>query len=177
MQAGSPGLALRARGTDNPRMTETFTIERVLPESPLVAILAEWECREWGHHSPGLSLAVATADFRRECGFGGVPSVFVALSGEQPVGMARLVEEDMDSRPDLTPWLASVFVLPQWRGRGLASRLVARVEEEAVDSGVDQLYLFTPDQQSLYRRLGWRDLEVCDYHGEPVTIMRRRLGR
>lgn len=158
-------------------MTDTLQIQRIEPDSPHVATLAAWEYRQWGQQGSGLSLAVATADFRRGCGFCGVPSVFAALVGEQPVGMARLVEEDMDSRPELTPWLASVFVLPEWRGRGVASRLVERVEEEARDSGIDQLYLFTPDQQSLYGRLGWREMEVSKHRGEPVTIMRRRLPR
>ena len=109
-----------------------------------------------------------------------VAPVFVALvddemKGERPVGTASLVADDMSDRPELTPWLASVFVLPEWRGQGIASRLVQRVEAEACANGIGYFYLYTPDQQALYRRLGWRDRETRTYRGEAVTIMDRRL--
>src|SRR5690606_16661131 len=97
-------LAPRCSNTDDEQhMTDSLLIQRIEPDSPHVATLAAWEYRQWGQQGSGLSLAAATADFRRGCGFCGVPSVFAALVGEQPVGMARLVEEDMDSRPELTP--------------------------------------------------------------------------
>ncbi|MGM0983396.1 MAG: GNAT family N-acetyltransferase [Pseudomonadota bacterium] len=148
-------------------------IARIEGDSPHVVILAEWAHDTWGHLHPGRRLDTAIALMRDECGAGGVPSVFAALQGDAPVGMASLVADDMSDRRDLTPWLASVFVRPEWRGRGIASRLVQRVEEEARVHGHDRLYLYTPDQQALYRRLGWRDLEQRYYRGEAVTIMRR----
>ncbi|MGQ4879242.1 GNAT family N-acetyltransferase [Billgrantia sp. LNSP4103-1] len=156
-------------------MKDPITLVRLVPASPHVATVAGWTYAEWGHLHPGSTAESYRDAFRRECGDGGVPSVFVAMEGDQPVGTAALLAEDMDSRRELTPWLASVFVLPEWRGQGIASRLVRRVEEEAAASGVDRFYLFTPDQQALYRRLGWRDLEELSYRGEEVTIMVRRL--
>lgn len=158
-------------------MKDDIDIQRIAGDSPHVATLAAWEFREWGHHHPGRSLEAATAAFRGGCGEGGVPSVFAALRDDMPVGMASLLAHDMDDRRDLGPWVASVYVLGEWRGRGIASRLVRRVEREARDHGFDAVFLFTPDQQSLYRRLGWQDLERCGYHGEEVTIMWRGFAR
>lgn len=156
-------------------MQHPITLVRLSPDSPHVATVASWTHAEWGHLNPDFTADTWRDAFRRECGDGGVPSVFVAMAGDQPVGTAALMAEDMDTRPDLTPWLASVFVLPEWRGQGIASTLIRRVEEEAVACGVDHFYLFTPDQQALYRRLGWRDHEELSYRGEDVTIMRRQL--
>ncbi len=152
-----------------------ITIVRLNTDSDHVATVASWTYAEWGHLNPAYTAETWREAFRRECGDGGVPSVFVAMQGDRPVGTAALMAEDMDSRRELTPWLASVFVLPEWRGRGIAARLIRRVEEEAVACGVDQFYLFTPDQQGLYRRLGWSDHEELSYRGENVTIMLRRL--
>ncbi|MGR2739369.1 GNAT family N-acetyltransferase [Billgrantia sp. Q4P2] len=152
-----------------------ITIVRLSPDSPHVATVASWTFAEWGHLNPGHTAETWREAFRRECGEGGVPSVFVAMQCDQPVGTAALMAEDMASRGELTPWLASVFVLPEWRGRGIAARLIRRVEEEAADSGFDQFYLYTPDQQGLYRRLGWQDHEELSYRGEEVSIMLRRL--
>ncbi len=157
----------------SPEMEARIRIVRLSGDSPHVATLAEWTHDAWGHLHPGRSLETAIALLREECGPAGVPSVFAALDGDTPVGTACLVADDMSDRRDLTPWLASVFVLPEWRGRGIASRLVQRVEEEACAQGHGHFYLYTPDQQPLYRRLGWRDLEERDYRGEAVTIMRR----
>ena len=92
------------------------------------------------------------------------------------MGTASLTESDLDSRPELTPWLASVFVLPAWRGRGIASALVERVAEEARMAGCPGCYLYTPDQQALYARLGWQMQEELDYRGERVTLMWRGYG-
>lgn len=152
-----------------------ITIVRLNTDSDHVATVASWTYAEWGHLHPGSTADSWCEAFRRECGDGGVPSVFVAMAGHRPVGTAALMAEDMDSRRELTPWLASVFVLPEWRGRGIAARLIRRVEEEAADSGFSQFYLYTPDQQGLYRRLGWQDHEALSYRGEEVTIMLRRL--
>ena len=156
-------------------MNQPITIVRLSPDSDHVATVASWTFAEWGHLNPGYAADTWREALRRECGDGGVPSVFVAMEGDQPVGTAALLAEDMDSRRELTPWLASVFVLPEWRGQGIASTLIRRVEEEAVACGVRRFYLFTPDQQALYRRLGWRDHEELRYRGEDVTIMLRRL--
>lgn len=151
-------------------------IARLAPDSPHLLTLVRWEVAQWGHLNPERRLDQALAAFRDACGEGGLPSVFVALSGDTPVGMASLVDDDMPDRPALNPWLASVFVSPEWRGQGIASRLVRRVEEEARGHGIVTLHLFTPDRQALYRRLGWREVEQRDYRGERVTIMRRDLA-
>lgn len=154
---------------------DPINIVRLSPDADHVPTVASWTYAEWGRLNPGYTAESWREAFRRECGDGGVPSVFVAMEGDQPVGTAALMARDMDSRPALTPWLASVFVLPEWRGQGIASALIRRVEEEAAAHGIGRFYLFTPDQQALYRRLGWQDHEKLCYRGEEVTIMLRRL--
>jgi GNAT superfamily N-acetyltransferase len=47
------------------------------------------------------------------------------------VGMVSLKFHDMDTRPDLDPWLGGLFVLPEWRNRGVGAMLMHRVMEEA----------------------------------------------
>ncbi|MHB0775941.1 GNAT family N-acetyltransferase [Halomonas sp. WWR20] len=66
-------------------------------------------------------------------------------------------------------------MLPAWRGQGVASALVRRVEQQARAAGIGRLYLYTPDQRTLYRRLGWEDRESLGYRGEAVTVMCRLL--
>lgn len=157
-------------------MGSSITLVPLTPDSPHVITVATWQHEAWGHLNPLLDFQGRCDEVRSECGSDGVPRVFVAMSDERPVGTASLIENDMTSRPHLTPWLASVFVIPEQRGQGIASQLVLCVEEEARTSGIETLYLFTPDQQALYGRLGWREREALTYRGENVTIMARDLN-
>ena len=164
----SPAVAGGGEDTAEP----SIRIVRLAPDSPHLLTLARWEFSQWGHLDPGKRLDEALVAFRGQCGEAGLPSVFVALDGDVPVGMASLIDDDMHDRTELNPWLASVYVRPQWRGQGIASHLVQRVQEEAREHGIAALHLFTPDRQALYRRLGWQAREERDYRGERVTIMR-----
>lgn len=149
-------------------MEESVRIARLDGDSPHVAILAEWTHVTRGHLHPGRSLDTAIALLCDECGAGGVPSMFAALHGDTPVGAASLVADDMSDRLDLTPWLASVFVRPEWRGGGIASRLVQRWRKKHRPM---VMTTSTSTRRTSSRSTG--DLEERDYRGEGVTIMRR----
>jgi N-acetylglutamate synthase-like GNAT family acetyltransferase len=103
-----------------------------------------------------------------------IPSMYVALD-QNVIGSAAIVTSDMDSRPDLSPWLASVFVHSNYRHKGIGARLVKVVMQEARSHGINTLYLFTPDQTDFYKRLGWHVFKTTVYMGTPVTIMSCRL--
>jgi GNAT superfamily N-acetyltransferase len=90
-----------------------------------------------------------------------VPQGVVLLEDGAPAGTASLDHADLDTRPDLTPWLANVFVAPEFRGRGHARRLVRYIEAASrTGGGTEVLYLHTEDAMALYagpRLVGDRD--------------------
>lgn len=101
---------------------------------------------------------------------------FVLFDGDRPAGTAGLVRADLDARPDLTPWLAGLFVEPAFRGRGHGAALVRRVEESARAASVPVLWLYTGKAESFYARLGWRR-EGAERDGDhEVALMRRDLS-
>jgi predicted N-acetyltransferase YhbS len=87
-----------------------------------------------------------------------------------------LLPEDMETHPDLTPWLGSLFVLPGQRRRGIGGRLCRRAMAEAGRLGVEMLYLFTEDRAPFYAEMGWEELARERYRELPVTLMRLALG-
>lgn len=90
---------------------------------------------------------------------------------------ARLPSErDLEERGDLSPWLASVYVIPSSRSEGVGSLLVTAIERIASGLGVERFYLYTADQQSFYAKLGWAELETLWHAGKPVTVMCRHLS-
>ena len=77
----------------------------------------------------------------------------------------------MDSRLDLTPWLAGVFVASQHRRKGIGAALVRRILDEATPLHISKLYLYTVDSTAFYANLGWSWLEHTVYRGKEVSIM------
>ncbi|WP_240613950.1 GNAT family N-acetyltransferase [Salinicola acroporae] len=140
-----------------------------------IETVSRWTFDAWGGLHPHTTFDEWRDDTREDCGARGVPSVFVAMNDGEPIATASLTLSDMSTRAAMGPWLASVFVLPAWRGRGIASALAAAVETEAREAGCRRLYLYTPDQVALYARLGWVPFESVIYRGERVTLMHRDL--
>ena len=147
-------------------------IDYLCDHPELIEELAELNFQEWGEYRTGDTLEARTERMRAACGKGAIPSVVVAIEDGRLLGGALLIDSDMKTRPDLTPWLAGVYVKAEERGRGIASQLVNRIVEEAAGLGVRELYLYTDAAQSLYARLGWEVVEDLVYEDLPVTIMK-----
>ena len=88
-------------------------------------------------------------------------------------GSASLLREDLDGWEHLSPWVASVYVLPEHRRKGIGRLLVAHAVEEARLLGVQTVYLFTAGQEAYYARLGWSALERTQHGHREVVIMQR----
>lgn len=138
----------------------------------IVPELARLHMEQWGHLRPGETLERRTARLTAACGRGQVPTVFVALEDDGSLaGSSMLIESDMDTRPELRPWLAGVYVVEASRGRGYGSALVLQVEEAARALGIERVFLYTPDAMEFYERLGWVRRERVSHLGQDVTIM------
>lgn len=151
---------------------------RVVPlvERPdLVEQVSAWGFAEWGHLNPGQTLEERTVRIRGKMNVDRVPIAFVALDEEDRIaGTASLIFDDLEGDPR-NPWLASVFVPPEYRKKGIASALVRTVEDAARRLGYSRLYLFTSSAPTLYAGLGWRALEQRDYRGEHIQVMDKSL--
>lgn len=104
-----------------------------------------------------------------------MPLAVVALHENRIVGSASILPHDLDPRPDLTPWLGGVFVLPAFRGQGIATRLVERILGEARRLRLPHLYLWTTTSVALYARLGWSRFEQMEYCGRTIQLMYRTI--
>jgi GNAT superfamily N-acetyltransferase len=151
------------------------TIFYLADQPAAIPTLARWHHEQWHTVTPHLTVADRIAGFRARMGRMRVPTGFVAIVGGAVAGMACLVAHDMETRPELTPWLATVLVGRQYRGRGIGSALSERVVAEARALAFPTLYLATFDKAGFYARLGWRHLEHAEFLGRPATIMTRNL--
>jgi GNAT superfamily N-acetyltransferase len=100
----------------------------------------------------------------------------LAVNCQELVGMVSLKFHDMDTRPDLDPWLGGLLVLPEWRNRGVGTMLMHRCTEEARRLNVPRLYLWTHSAERLYQKLGWQVVERTNYFGNKAVVMQIDLA-
>lgn len=151
-------------------------VDSIMNHPDLVETVAWWQWGEWGHLDPTDSLTARIASLYYQTQHPGIPTTFIAMDGDEPLGSASLTAHDMETHPELTPWLASVYVTPAARARGVASALVRRVVQEAAAQGASRLYLFTENARGLYEKLGWQVIGTEQYEGLDVTIMAKDLA-
>ena len=137
--------------------------------------LAGWHQQEWASLNPGETLDMRICRMQEYLNDNFIPTTFIASQSEV-VGSAAIVTNDMDSRTEFSPWLASVFVAPDYRHQGIGSELVQHIMTQAKHRGIESLYLFTADNEQFYSRLGWNRLDHECYHGTEVSIMSTLLN-
>ena len=140
----------------------------------LAPLTARWRWEAFCHETESLEVVLREAQ-KTVAETGPIPKTLVLLVDGEPVGTASLAPEDLDERPDLSPWLAGVFVVPHARGQGYAGRLVTAVEQIAMDAGFSTLWLYTSTAERIYARAGWRTIENPEHRGKVVALMRRDL--
>jgi predicted N-acetyltransferase YhbS len=120
---------------------------------PFIAerIHAQWFADKPGHTVEGLLKRMSAAR-RNE-----VPIGLIAFVDGTPAGTVSLVQNDLEERQDLTPWLAGLLVFPDFRGQGVGSALVLALMDEAGRIGLAVMYLYT-EKAEFYEALGWKTL-------------------
>ena len=137
-----------------------------------VPVLARWHHAQWGHLYEDWTLDVAEAELRDHATRRTMPTTLIALEGDELLGSVSLVEEDApELRDHGDAWLASLYVRPEARGRGLGTLLTRALVAFAADQGIERLWLFTPEHEHFYRQLGWRTDGTATLHGTPVHLM------
>lgn len=98
-----------------------------------------------------LEVVVAAAAF---------PFTLVALVDGVFAGTVTGIASDLDERPELGPWIASLWVEPGHRGAGIARTLVEQATATLFAQGHARIYLYAiPPLQALYRGMGWTLVE------------------
>jgi GNAT superfamily N-acetyltransferase len=151
-------------------------IDYLADHEELIPLVARWSFEEWSYLHPEKPLEDITKSFSQRTNRNRLPICLVAFEDEKPVGMASLKPTDLPARRDLSPWLAGVYVLEAFRGRGIGSELVRKVECKAWGLGYEKLYLFTPDAEEFYKRMDWEVFEENEYNDYPVIVMEKNLS-
>ncbi len=134
--------------------------------------LADWHHAQWQHLFKDWTLDVVRAELQEHAECKTLPTTLVLLENRRLLGSVSLIEEDAAEFTHIgSPWLASLYVKPSERGRGLGRKLVLALIEHAKAINLEKLFLFTPEHQHFYEKLGWQSIQQAVLQGEAVTIM------
>jgi GNAT superfamily N-acetyltransferase len=134
-----------------------------------IAASAVWWHRQWGG-AMGYTPEGAVEAITGLTVPGSGQAALIGLIDNRPAGSVFLVETDLETHTHLTPWLAGLFVLPEFRSHGLGQALLHALVNEAGALGYDRLYLYTA-VAGFYHRHGWQTLEAVDLHGQAHDVM------
>ncbi|MEZ5918629.1 MAG: GNAT family N-acetyltransferase [Alphaproteobacteria bacterium] len=153
----------------------TSAIHALSDKPQYTDICAAWSFAEWGCHNQNSSLEDALNGYRAAASNShDLPQTWILLDEGQPAGTISLRESDHPDHQDLSPWIASFFVHPHFRGRGHSSRLLQHAEQKVLSMAFKKAYLYTPDAEGLYQKHNWNTVErVRDPSGlhPHVTLM------
>jgi L-amino acid N-acyltransferase YncA len=139
--------------------------------------IAQWYYAEWKgiYEASGLSFEDVKTAVAERTNTGTIPLAVVALDDKRIVGTGCLKTHDMDTRIELTPWLAGIYVERTKRRKGIGSMIVSCLDDIAKKLGMQRLYLYTPRSTIFYARLGWVENVITTYKGQHVAIMEKKL--
>jgi len=147
-------------------------VDHLAQHPDCIEMIARWHFDQWGALTGAATLEEYVPILATHAKSSTIPAVLVAREGTKPLGSVSLIECDMTIRPDLSPWLAQLFVVPVQRRRGIGAALVEATLAHARDCGLRRVYLYTsgtlPDY---YERLGWTLHERVEYLGKLRTVM------
>lgn len=158
-----------------------ITLHPLLGHADLAPLLAAWHHAEFGHLYDPLvwNEEIARLELEAMAEPGSDDLTWIAVDGPHVdsaslLGSVSLIRsDDLPGFEDLTPWLASLYVVPRARGTGIGSVLVDVVLREAAARGHHYVHLFTAGQERYYEQRGWRRLASIEQRGHPATVMAR----
>jgi len=90
---------------------------------------------------------------------------YLCLDGENIVAGLGVIDNDFHVRKDLSPNVCAVYTEENYRGRGIAGKLLNMAVEDMREQGVSPVYLVT-DHTSFYERYGWEFLCMVQVEAE-----------
>lgn len=112
------------------------------------------------HDEHGLALAQATREYFERAIPTGQFRVWIAEAGGQIVASSGLVFCErpplVDNLSGIEAYVMNMYTLPEWRGRGIATALIAEMVRFAQQIGARRVFLHaTPVGEPIYQKIGF----------------------
>lgn len=104
-----------------------------------------------------------------------IPNFYIALENEKVIGTYALLRNDINSRQDLFPWLACLYVDPTYRGKSIGKQLLEHGLQITEQLGYEKLYL-SSDLEEYYEKYGWTNSAITyDPFGGSIKVYEKAV--
>ena len=133
---------------------------------------------EFQYFFPNLSIQDFEKSVNEKLNIDRLPIFYIAFDKDKLIGCFAIREYDAkiskDFSPPLkekySPWLGSVVVYPEYRGKGYGKALVEIAKQKIKKFGFEKLYIFT-DKEEFYLKLGFKIIQKTKINNNPCSIM------
>lgn|SRR3990167_7401088 len=121
---------------------------------------------------PNASIKRAIETYQKHTQIDTLPMTYVGISNGTPIAMVSLRHHD-GIREDLTPWLGSLIVHPDYRRQGIGEKLIHIVKLQVKIMQYKRLYLFAidPSLTTWYSKLGFKMIAIDQFHHHSAYVM------
>ena len=143
-------------------------------DETLIKMIAEWYFSEW--NIPTETTLQRLSTFSTDS----IPFQSMMSINNVPIATGGVYDHVglLDREPRFkihSPWLALVYTKVEYRNQGYGALLCDYIENVSRTSGLKEFFLFTHTAETLYKRLGWQQIERIVLNGKEIVIMKKDL--
>jgi predicted N-acetyltransferase YhbS len=128
----------------NPKQQEATTqIEFLIDYPQIIDTIAQWIHTEWGFFPEYSDKKKIIQRYQGSLNKNILPITWVALDNNKVVGCVSIFDYDVAGGKKVSSWLVALYVLNDYRQKGVGKGLVQHAVREATRLGYNKLYLFT----------------------------------
>ncbi|MGH4121183.1 GNAT family N-acetyltransferase [Clostridium sp.] len=155
-------------------LQEDIKIQNLLLYPQHIEMVANWIYQEFGKGNPDRTLEYVINRFKSR-DLNKIPLSLIALIDNECVGVVSIFDNDLETRPELTPWLAGLYVNPNCRCKGVADKLITGVLEICKNINYNTVFLRTEHTSDYYKKHGWTFVEyTTDENGLETSVFMRK---
>lgn len=157
--------------------TKTIMVDYLKNHPEYITTCAEWSYAGWGKYTPQKTLKDYVTSREKYLNDNSLPLTLLAFDGAKPIGMCSLVK-NRGILLTLSPWLAGLYVLPEYRNQGIDEALERATCQKAKGMGYSKIYCFTSDIDLVpwYVKHGWKIHGTDRLHNQDVTILEKSIS-
>jgi predicted N-acetyltransferase YhbS len=155
-------------------LQEDIKIQNLLLYPQNIEMVANWIHQEFGKGNPDRTLEYVINRFKNR-NLNKIPLSLIALIDNECVGVVSIFDNDLETRPELTPWLAGLYVNPNCRCKGVADKLITGVLKICKNINYNTVFLRTEHTSDYYKKHGWTFVEyTTDENGLETSVFMRK---
>jgi N-acetylglutamate synthase-like GNAT family acetyltransferase len=156
-------------------LVEDINIRNLLSYPEHIEIVANWVYQEFCLDKPEITLDFVINRLKNR-NLDKIPLSLIALIDSKCVGVVSIFDNDLKTRADLAPWLAGLYVNPNYRCRGIADKLINSVLKICKKMNYDTVFLRTEHTSDYYKKRGWTFVEYAtDEYNQETSVFMRKL--